>query len=95
MKNKGLYFFIFSLLAFPEVVFSQQQEQLIQFSGIVVTGDSLKPIPFAHVVISKTGKGSVADFHGFFSLVVRRKDKITFSAMGAIAELCVIIKTVI
>jgi len=38
----------------------------IQFSGIVVTADSLKPIPFVNILIKDTWRGTVTDLYGFF-----------------------------
>lgn len=70
--------FVFILCSFSQI-FAQQQ--LIQFTGVVVTSDSLKPIPFAHIVIN-SNKGTIADFNGFFSFVARPKDIIVFSAVG-------------
>lgn len=58
------------------------EKKLIQFSGIVVTGDSLDPVPFANVVIKGTKKGAVSDYSGFFSFVAEVGDVIEFSALG-------------
>lgn len=55
---------------------------LVQFSGVVVTADSLRPVPFTNIAIEKTGRGTTSDYWGFFSIVVHKKDVITFSSMG-------------
>ncbi|MFZ4413711.1 MAG: carboxypeptidase-like regulatory domain-containing protein [Bacteroidales bacterium] len=54
----------------------------IQFSGVVVTSDSLKPIPFANISIKGFNRGTTADFNGFFSFAALEGDKIVFSAIG-------------
>ncbi|HNX07854.1 MAG TPA: carboxypeptidase-like regulatory domain-containing protein [Bacteroidales bacterium] len=54
----------------------------IQFSGIVVTADSLKPIPFVNILIKDTWRGTVTDLYGFFSFVAHPKDVVVFNALG-------------
>lgn len=56
--------------------------KLVQFSGVVVTSDSLKPIPFASLMIKNTYRGTVSDYFGFFSFVAKMGDTIEFSAIG-------------
>jgi hypothetical protein len=58
------------------------ENTVIQFSGIVVTGDSLHPIPFANIRIAGTSVGTFCDSRGFFSFVARKGDYIIFSAVG-------------
>mgnify|MGYP003735367605 CR=1 FL=1 len=55
---------------------------LIQFSGIVVTADSLKPVPFVNILIKDSWHGTISDLYGFFSFVAHPKDEIIFSALG-------------
>jgi hypothetical protein len=64
-------------------VFGQRNNaDLVQFSGVVVTADSLRPVPFTNIYIESTGRGTTSDYWGFFSIVVKKKDIITFSSMG-------------
>jgi len=74
----------FCLLIFAQAIFAQQRpkDNLVQFSGVVVTADSLKPIPFSSILIRNTYHGTVSDYYGFFSFVARMKDTIEFSAIG-------------
>lgn len=64
----------------------EEQEQyykdLVQFSGAVVSGDSLRPVAFTHIIDRKTGFGTISDYYGYFSFVARKGDTITFSAVG-------------
>lgn len=57
-------------------------EGLVQFSGVVVTGDSLRPVPFVSIVIKNSFRGTISDYNGFFSFVAQMKDTIEFSAIG-------------
>lgn len=55
---------------------------VIQFSGVVITGDSLKPIPFAGIKIEGTSYGLMANYDGFFTFAARPGTIILFSAIG-------------
>lgn len=74
---------LFLLVALANQVCAQQpKKDLVQFSGVIVTADSLRPVPFASIVVGNTGRGTASDYFGFFSLVVRKGELITFSAIG-------------
>ena len=76
---------LFALLLLSATkVFSQPQQKndLVQFSGVVVAGDSLEPIPFTSIMVRNSFHGTVSDVYGFFSFVARMKDTIEFSAIG-------------
>ncbi|MDR2084450.1 MAG: carboxypeptidase-like regulatory domain-containing protein [Bacteroidales bacterium] len=80
---------IISLLIFFSSVkiFSQNvDENLVQFSGVILTSDSLNPVPFAHIIIVESDsdkiKGTSADYYGFFSFVAQKSDTIQFTAVG-------------
>ncbi len=71
--------FLAGLTGFSSVLHAQRnQEQLIQFSGLVLTSDSLKAIPFC--VISRGNHGVVgySDISGYFSFVAEKGDTIYF-----------------
>ena len=55
---------------------------LVQFSGVVITADSLKPIPFVNIFIKDSWRGTITDLYGFFSFVAHKNDEILFNAMG-------------
>jgi hypothetical protein len=57
-------------------------KDLVQFSGAVVTGDSLHPVAFTHIIDHNTNFGTISDYYGYFSFVARKGDSITFSAIG-------------
>ena len=82
----GFKFYIsifFILPVFFSHLFAQEAEgELIQFSGIVVTADSLKPVPYTNIAIKNTWRGTIADYYGYFSFVAYKSDTILFSAVG-------------
>ncbi|HEY6160588.1 MAG TPA: carboxypeptidase-like regulatory domain-containing protein [Bacteroidia bacterium] len=55
---------------------------LVQFSGIVVEHDSLRPIPYTAILVANTKRGTISDFYGYFSFVAQLKDTIEFTAVG-------------
>lgn len=59
-----------------------QPRRVIQFSGLVITGDSLKPVPFTNIWVRNTRRGTITDYQGFFSIAVRERDTLRFSAVG-------------
>lgn len=80
-KKYSLLFFI--LLFSINLIKSQNSEsKLIQFSGVVVTEDSLKPVPYMNIIIKGSYRGTVSDYFGFFSFVAKEKDTIEFSSIG-------------
>lgn len=70
------------LISGIRVVAQHDDNGLVQFSGIVVTADSLTPVPYTNIVIKNTWRGTVADYYGYFSFVAYKKDTVIFSAVG-------------
>ena len=74
---------LFVILSLSAVrICAQKTNDLVQFSGVVVTADSLRPVPFANIAITASGRGTTYDYWGFFSIVVHKNDLISFSAVG-------------
>ncbi len=65
-----------------KVAWQDGSDKLIQFSGVVVEGDSLRPVPFASVMVKKSNRGTISDYFGYFSFVAQLGDTIEFSAIG-------------
>ncbi len=61
---------------------SRPARRVIQFTGLLLTGDSLKPLPYASVWVKNTGRGTTTDHYGFFSLPVYDTDTLRFSSVG-------------
>lgn len=69
------------LLLLPLSLFAQDK-RILQFSGLVMTSDSLRAIPLVNIYSKTSGTGTFTDWKGFFSLVAREGDTIIFSAIG-------------
>ncbi len=58
------------------------KKKLIQFTGIIVTNDSLMGVSNVNIRIAGTLSGTTSNDQGFFSLVASPFDTILFSAIG-------------
>lgn len=58
------------------------QRKVLQFSGIVVTEDSLQAVPYTNIYVANKGLGTTTDLYGYFSFVASPGDSILFSAIG-------------
>lgn len=70
------------LISFGDANAQQKEKKIIQFSGVVVTGDSLKPVPFTNIFVTGSRTATVSDYYGFFSFAAEEGADITFSAIG-------------
>ena len=83
MKIKFVFFYLFSLLLISGISQESRKDSLyIQFSGIVVTQDSLRPLSYCTVIDKSTKRGTISDFFGYFSFVAKANDTIKFSSVG-------------
>ena len=84
MRVKISFFFVFTIIGL--ISFGQRDSTyykgLIQFSGIVVSQDSVNPVPFVHIIDTRRRTGTVSDYFGYFSFVAQKGDSIRFSSIG-------------
>ncbi|MBK8847459.1 MAG: hypothetical protein IPO27_13290 [Bacteroidetes bacterium] len=62
-------------------VLAQTNQHLVQFTGVVVTGDSLQPVPFATVMVRGRSSGTVSDFMDFSPLLHAKAIPLTLPAL--------------
>lgn len=55
--------------------------QYIQMTGIVIS-DSMYRIPFTRIIDITTDRGVIADYYGYFAIVVHPGDTLLFSSLG-------------
>ncbi len=55
-----------------------------------MSSDSLEGIPYAHIIVRGTNKGTISNYQGVFSFVAEPGDSVLFSAIGYKTELFVI-----
>lgn len=87
-----LVVFLFPLISNGQkrVAWQDGKHDLVQFSGIVVEGDSLRPIPYTSIIVKNSSRGTVSDYFGYFSFVAQESDTIEFSAIGFNSALFII-----
>jgi hypothetical protein len=69
------------LLAAPSAQ-AQGKRRVVQFTGIVATGDSLLGVPGATVFVPKAGRGTSTNAYGYFSMAVLAGDSIIIRSLG-------------
>jgi hypothetical protein len=83
---KKLLYFLFLLLSFisysAKAQFEQYKDSVVQLYGIVMTADSLLGLPAVSVVVKGSGRGTITNQQGVFSIVVLKGDIIEFSSVG-------------
>jgi hypothetical protein len=71
------------LLAFQATAMAQRGDRpLVQFSGYVMSADSMTGIPFAHIGIRGTSRAGTAGGDGFFSFAATEGDTLIFTSIG-------------
>ncbi len=75
-------FFTILLLFVSSFLAAQHNNELVQFTGVLVTGDSLTGVPYAVVKVKDSSHGTITDYYGFFSFVAKLGDTIEFSCVG-------------
>jgi hypothetical protein len=82
MKFLQLFIILFFAVSFSFSQKNTNNEKLIQLSGVVVSADSLNQMPFTTIFNKGNRRGTVADYYGYFSIVVFPKDTLLFSYYG-------------
>lgn len=80
-----LYTLLFSFMAILGQAQVEEQNNVIQFSGLVVTenaeGDAV-PLPYTNIGIMGTSRGTSADSEGYFSIVAQKGETVKFTRIG-------------
>jgi hypothetical protein len=84
MQNFLRYLIIFAFFI-PVKLFAQfenVQDSVVQLYGVVMTADSLRALPSVSVIIKGTGRGTMTNEDGVFSIVVLKNDQVEFTSVG-------------
>lgn len=82
---KKSFLFLLFLFVFTSVSFAQNEvpaRNIIQFSGVILDGDSLQPVPFTSIIVLQRNTGTTADANGIFSFAAQTGDSIKFTSIG-------------
>lgn len=73
---------LFQLLSLESVLAQDNKKDVIQFSGVVTTQDTVSGILGAHVYVPKGGRGTTTNYYGYFSFPVLEGDSVVISVVG-------------
>lgn len=82
------FLFIIALLCSSVSLFAQPvllNDSIVEVSGIVLTRNErqqIQYVPFATVFVKNTGRGSYANYEGMFTIVIKKGESVSFSAVG-------------
>jgi hypothetical protein len=62
--------------------FENFRDSVVQLYGVVMTADSLQGLPDVSIVVKGTGRGTLTNYQGVFSIVVMKGDVVEFSFVG-------------
>jgi hypothetical protein len=62
--------------------FETFKDTVVQLYGVVMTADSLRGLPAVSILVKGTGRGTLTNGQGVFSIVVLKGDEIEFSCIG-------------
>ena len=85
MKFRSLFIFLFLFLTCHNF-YGQRADidtsNILQLSGVVVSEQDLTPMPYITVYDKSIGRGVIADYYGYFSMVSFPGDTLYFSYYG-------------
>ncbi len=61
---------------------AKMEKKIIEFSGMVLSSDSLEVLPYAVIFDKNTGRGTYSNYAGFFSFAAAEGDTIYFNYVG-------------
>lgn len=85
MSRTLRYFIILTIAFLPlgvKAQFESFKDSVVQLYGVVMTADSLRGLPAVSVVVKGTGRGTITNNQGVFSIVVLKGDKVEFTSIG-------------
>lgn len=62
--------------------YGQEENEIYQFSGIVVDADSMKNIPYVRVQVNHSRNGTLTSEEGYYSIPVNINDTLYFGHIG-------------
>lgn len=79
------YFLTLFLGLFASVAMAQEQSDIVEVYGLVVTRGQTAQyayVPFVTVAVKGTTRGTYANYEGMYSIVVKKGQTLSFSAVG-------------
>ena len=67
--RRALLFFLIPTFGWAQ---NANDKNLVQFSGVIVSAQGLKPVSFTSIMIKNSHRGTICDYYGYFSLVLEQ-----------------------
>ncbi len=83
--KKLLRYFVFLIFLAPiaaHAQFESFKDSVVQLYGVVMSADSLMPVPSASIMIKGQNRGTISSFDGVFSIVALKGDVVVFTSIG-------------
>jgi len=82
--NKPLPYCLFVVMMFFSLYASaqDQKDSVVQLYGVVMSADSLRGLDATSVIVEGTGRGTITNDQGVFSIAVLKGNTIRFSSIG-------------
>lgn len=82
--NKTLQYFLFAVFLLTSFYSKAQsrRDSVIQLYGVVMSADSLRGLEATSIIVEGTGRGTITNNQGVFSIPVLKGDIIRFSSVG-------------
>jgi hypothetical protein len=89
LNSFAILFCLSILLLSQNVLFAQskkKEQNVVQFTGIIVADDGVTQVPGVHVYVPKSGRGTSTNIYGYFSMPALVGDEIVVSAIGFLKQ---------
>jgi len=86
LKKFTLSIALFAVSSYAIAQTDSTSFEVVQVSGLVVTGDSLMPLAYATVYRVSDARGTMTDPQGFFSIPILEGDTLRFSSTGYVTR---------
>lgn len=73
-----MFFLSFSLISVGQV----SKKRPVQFSGVTISEDSMRAIPFVTILVKSNPRGAISNDRGYFNFVAVEGDTVHFTAIG-------------
>ena len=84
--KKILLIFLVGLSAMQARAQSEENQEVVQFTGFVVASDGVTNVPGVHIYVPRTGRGTTSNIYGYFSMPAVVGDTVVLSAVGYIKQ---------
>jgi carboxypeptidase-like protein len=89
LNSLAILFCLSVLVLSNDVLFAQskkESQQVVQFTGVIVSNDGVSQVPGVHVYVPKSGRGTTTNIYGYFTMPALVGDEVIVSAIGFLKQ---------